>query len=136
MRFPVKATKYRAVRTEYAGLNYASKSEAKRAHILDMLMLTGDVYWWIRQPTFHLGCPENKYVADFLVVGKTGVWVEDCKGLPSSGGTFGSGSPMVPVCFVSSRGSILKPSSQSTWSNHDRRSRDDGGCAYCVGSSL
>jgi hypothetical protein len=42
------------------------------------------VKWWIRQPTFRLGCPENVYRPDFLVVSAKGVRVEDVKGVETS----------------------------------------------------
>lgn len=60
-------SKYRAVPTVYNGVRYASKSEAKYAQHLDLLQRSGQVRWWIGQPKFRLGCPENVYVADFLV---------------------------------------------------------------------
>ena len=73
--------KYRAQRTVYNGLPYASKAEAARARELDMLMKCGQISGWIRQPTFHLGVPENVYRADFLVFGFDGIaWAEDVKG--------------------------------------------------------
>lgn len=73
--------KYHAIRTEYNGIHYASKAEARRAAELDMLKRAGKIKWWIGQPRFFLGCPENKYVADFLVCEKDGTChVEDVKG--------------------------------------------------------
>lgn len=76
------ASKYKAVRTEYSGVSYASKAEARRASELDALAATNEIVWWIGQPKFRLGCPENVYVPDFLVVCHTGrVWVEDVKGM-------------------------------------------------------
>lgn len=59
--------KYRAQRTEYNGVKYASRLEARRAEELDHAMSAGRCAWWIGQPKFRLGCPENVYVADFLV---------------------------------------------------------------------
>lgn len=61
-------TKYRATRTEYDGVTYDSKAEAKRAQELDRLQAAGEIDWYIRQPRFTLGVPENVYRADFLVV--------------------------------------------------------------------
>jgi len=79
------AHKYRAQRTEYNGRSYASKAEAKRAWELDMLKRGGQVAEWIAQPRFQLGCPENLYVADFLVVWVDGsVVVEDIKGMETA----------------------------------------------------
>jgi len=77
----VKPSKYRNVPTEYGGVRYASKSEAKRAMALDLLVRRGEVLWWIGQPTFRLGCSLNIYKPDFLVVLASGdVHVEDVKG--------------------------------------------------------
>ena len=75
-------SKYRSQPTWYAGIRYASKAEAARAAELDLLKAAGEVVEWIRQPRFHLGCAENVYVADFLVIPVTGIpWVEDTKGV-------------------------------------------------------
>jgi len=75
------ASKYRNKRTEYNGRTYASKVEAKRAWQLDRLVIFGKVLSWTPQPRFTLGCPENVYVADFLVEGADGTtWAEDVKG--------------------------------------------------------
>ena len=80
-----RPNKYRAKRTPYNGVTYASKAEAKRAAELDKV----DAWWWVGQPKFRLGCPENVYVADFLVVTKDaikggGVRVEDVKGMETA----------------------------------------------------
>jgi hypothetical protein len=76
-----KPSKYRNERAEYGGVKYDSKAEARRAETLDALVERGEVLWWIRQPTFRLGCPENVYRPDFLVVHVGGgVHVEDVKG--------------------------------------------------------
>lgn len=72
--------KYRAVPTEYNGVRYHSKAEAARAQHLDMLKAAGEVVEWHRQPRFTLGCPENVYVADFLVKDRNGWHTEDVKG--------------------------------------------------------
>lgn len=77
---PPRRSKYRAVPTEYQGVRYASKAEAKRAVELDLLVRAGEVLWWIGQPTYRLGCAENVYRPDFLVVTPRGVHVEDVKG--------------------------------------------------------
>ena len=79
------SNKYRAKPTIYNGVRYASKAEAARAVELDQMLLAGEILVWIGQPTFRLGCPENVYRADFLVVPPVGVngtpWVEDVKGM-------------------------------------------------------
>lgn len=84
MRFPTKATKYGAIRTEYAGLSYASKAEAKRAADLDFLVKSGEIFWWLPQVKFRLGCPENVFVVDFLVISTKGIRVEDVKGVETA----------------------------------------------------
>jgi len=89
-----RQNKFRSKRTEYNGRTFASKAEAARAAELDLLLKAGEIIEWIPQPVFRLGVPENKYVADFLVVGTVRaeyppngvnyiaipVWVEDIKG--------------------------------------------------------
>jgi hypothetical protein len=72
--------KYGAIRTEYKGVIYASKAEASRAKVLDEQQASGLIYWWIAHPKFRLGCPENVYIADALVVSPAGVRIEDVKG--------------------------------------------------------
>ena len=74
----------------YNGVLYASKAESIRAQELDLLIRSGDVVFWIGQPLFRLGCAENTYRLDFLVVpfvnfddvfgDSNAVWVEDVKG--------------------------------------------------------
>lgn len=65
----------------YGGVLYASKAEAARAAELDLQMMAGVVSWWIGQPLFRLGVPENTYRPDFLVVPVEGpARVEDVKG--------------------------------------------------------
>jgi hypothetical protein len=74
-------SKYRNQRTEYNGVWYASKAEARRAEELDQIQRNGFISWWIGQPKFRLGCPENIYIGDFLVLSKNnGARVEDVKG--------------------------------------------------------
>lgn len=76
--------KYGAKPTIYNGVRYASKAEAKRAMQLDVGVAAGEWSFWIGQVKFRLGCPENVYVADFLVVGDDGVHVEDVKGMETA----------------------------------------------------
>jgi len=80
-----KPHKYLAKRTVYNGVSYASKAEAARAAELDLLVKAGEVLLWIGQPKFRLGCPENIYIADFLVWEKDRlVHVEDVKGVATA----------------------------------------------------
>lgn len=77
--------KYGAKPTVYNGVRYASKAEAAYAEQLDTLVEVDAVAWWIGQPKFRLGVPENIYVADFLVVMPTGrVVVVDVKGMETA----------------------------------------------------
>ena len=76
-----KPSKYRARKTAYNGITYDSAAEARRAQELDALIEAGQVRWYVRQPTFRLGCPENVYRADFIVCYPGGgCQVEDVKG--------------------------------------------------------
>lgn len=49
------------------GRTYASKAEMMYAQQLDALKEARAIIEYIEQPKFRLGCPENVYVADFLV---------------------------------------------------------------------
>ncbi len=75
-----KRSKYRNVPTEYRGVRYASRAEADRANLLDVMVAGGLVRWWLPQVKFRLGVPENVYIVDFLVMDKHGEHVEDVKG--------------------------------------------------------
>ena len=79
-----ESNKYGSIRTEYNGVWYASKAEARRAHELDLGKLAGIVLSWTGQPRFRLGCHENVYVADFNVIGPDGRRVEDTKGFATA----------------------------------------------------
>jgi Protein of unknown function (DUF1064) len=72
--------KYKAVPVVYDGFRYASKAEAAYACWLDGEQAKGKISWYLRQPRFSLGCPENAYVADFLVVYSGCVVIDDVKG--------------------------------------------------------
>ena len=78
---PAGRSKYRNIRTEYAGRMYDSKAEASRAMLLDAGVRSGEILWWLPQVKFTLGVPENVYRADFLVVALAGVHAEDVKGV-------------------------------------------------------
>ena len=78
---PKPRNKYNAKPTAYDGVRYSSKGEADRAMFLDLAVATNGFEWWIGQPKFRLGVPENIYVADFLVRERDGVHVEDVKGV-------------------------------------------------------
>ena len=74
----VRPHKYNAKPTVYNGVRYASKAEANRAAELDALVAANEFRFWVGQPKFYLGCPENTYRPDFLVVRVA--WAEDVKG--------------------------------------------------------
>ena len=75
-------SKYHNVRTEYNGVKYDSKAEAAYAETLDLMLRASTIRGWIRQPTFSLGVPENKYRPDFLVFDGDGtVYAVDVKGV-------------------------------------------------------
>ena len=67
---------------------YPSKAEMLYAQQLDLLKQAGEVLEVLEQPKFHLGCPENVYVADFLVILPQDqdfkVYVVDVKGMETS----------------------------------------------------
>ena len=76
-----KPSKYKNKRAEYAGVLYASRAEAAYAARLDAAVAAGLVRFWVGQPVFRLGCPENVYRADMLVVPMQGhVYVTEIKG--------------------------------------------------------
>lgn len=77
--------KYRNTPTIYRGWRFDSKAEARRCMDLDNLIRAGVVRWYLRQPTFRLGVPENVYRADYLVLNADGsTHVEDVKGVETS----------------------------------------------------
>lgn len=64
---------------------YASKAEMMYAQLLDLLLKDGTLVEVREQPRFHLGCPENIYVADFLVIPAKGLpHVVDVKGMETA----------------------------------------------------
>ena len=66
----------------WRGVLYASKAERLRAEYLDELLRMGELIHVLEQPTYRLGCAENRYRPDFLCVDRNGeVWAEDVKGM-------------------------------------------------------
>lgn len=64
------SSKYRvspADQRTWNGRVFASKAEMLYAKLLADWQYLGAVSWWIEQPLFRLGCPENTYRPDFLV---------------------------------------------------------------------
>jgi len=78
--------KYGAIKTEYAGVMYASKAEATRAQELDLLAKVGFIKDLERQVKFPIiinGVKVFVYICDFMYTdNKTGLKViEDVKGV-------------------------------------------------------
>jgi len=66
----------------WRGVLYASKAEMLRAEYLDGLLRMGELIHVLEQPTYRLGCAENRYRPDFLCFDADGsAWVEDVKGV-------------------------------------------------------
>ncbi len=77
-KFNVAPKEYRTWRDKV----YDSKAEMQYAQLLDLLLKDGTLVEVRQQPCFHLGCPENTYIADFLVVPAKGLpHVIDVKGM-------------------------------------------------------
>ena len=77
--------KYKAIKTEYNGVIYDSKLEAKRAQELDLLEKAGFISNLRRQEKFPVEINGKKvftYIADFVYVNSEGnMVVEDVKGV-------------------------------------------------------
>lgn len=73
--------KFHAIPTEYDGIKFASKKEAKRYRELILLKKSGDILFFLRQVPFHL--PGNvKYLCDFVIFwNNCEVTFEDVKGM-------------------------------------------------------
>jgi len=74
--------------TEYNGVAYASKKEARRAQQLDWMVATELIKGWKRQVPFKIeieGVHITTYIADFVVDYGSRFEVEDCKGRKSGG---------------------------------------------------
>lgn len=82
MPFLRPRSKYHAKKAEYAGESYDSKAEAAYAKHLDsdLSCAAGGILFYNRQPKFTLGCPENIYKPDFLIVYQRHVVAVDIKG--------------------------------------------------------
>lgn len=77
-------SKYRNIKTEYNGVMYDSKAEARRAMELDMLEKGGWIHSIERQPKFPIeinGIKVFTYIADFRYQTMTDEVVEDVKGM-------------------------------------------------------
>ncbi len=77
-KFGVSAREHRTV----DGIVFASRLEAARYVELKELQQMGAIVGFLRQVTFTLGVPENRYRVDFLVFSEYGAcWAEDTKGM-------------------------------------------------------
>jgi hypothetical protein len=85
-----KRSKYGAKRTEFDGIEFASKAEAARYQELRVLERKGTISCLELQPVFELAPavkldgktkPALRYVADFRYLGNSGAVVEDVKGM-------------------------------------------------------
>jgi hypothetical protein len=70
---PRPGNKYHARITEYDGIRYDSKMEAKYAEGLDLAVRAGAIRGWCRQVAFRLGPARIRYRVDFLEFGPDGV---------------------------------------------------------------
>lgn len=78
-------SKYRNKKTEVDGINFDSILEANRYCELKMLMASGKIQGFGRQPSFVLDISGRRYRPDFIVCGKDGrLWVEDAKGMETA----------------------------------------------------
>ena len=76
-----KPSKYKNKITEYNGMKFPSKAEAKQAQDLDFAKEIGAIRGWVKQVRFMLGVPENVYIADFVVWTNNGTcYAIDVKG--------------------------------------------------------
>lgn len=73
-------SKYKAVRTEYNGITYASKAEAAFAQQLD---LDPEIEWWLPQIPIQL-TPDDRYRVDFVVCALRLVYAVDVKGMATA----------------------------------------------------
>jgi hypothetical protein len=77
---PAATSKFGARSTVIDGIRFPSQREARRYTALQLLRASGEVLWFVRQPSFDLP-GGTRYRADFLVVWRDGrVTVEDVKG--------------------------------------------------------
>lgn len=67
------------------GRTYSSKAEMRYAQELEILRTNGVITLVVEQPLFRLGCPENTYHPDFLIVNADGtVEAVDVKGVETT----------------------------------------------------
>ncbi|CAB4122694.1 Protein of unknown function DUF1064 [uncultured Caudovirales phage] len=82
----MQSNKFRAVRTDYAGLTFDSKAEARRYAALLILVRAGRVRDLVVKPKFELrvnGAKVGSYIADFSYYEDDNLVVEDVKSKPT-----------------------------------------------------
>jgi len=81
---PEPTPKYHNEPTIADGIRFASIAEARRNQELQLMLKSGEIKWYNRQPSFVIGRANGRdlrYRPDFIVCGCIGViWVEDVKG--------------------------------------------------------
>lgn len=80
-------SKYNSTRTVQDGLTFDSKSEASRYSQLCLMLRTGQIKSFARQPSFIIseaGGKTVRYRPDFIVWDGSTVWVEDVKGFSTA----------------------------------------------------
>jgi hypothetical protein len=95
-------TKYGNVRTAYAGRDYASAAEARRAVELRAREMAGEIEGLGHQPAFD--CVVNgvlvcRYVADFRYVERGSLVVEDVKSRPTRTAVYRLKAKLVRALF-------------------------------------
>jgi hypothetical protein len=79
--------KYNSTCTKLNGITFDSKAEALRYSQLCLMLRTGQIKSFSRQPSFIISEADGKnirYRPDFIVWDGSNVWVEDVKGFSTS----------------------------------------------------
>jgi hypothetical protein len=79
--------KYNSTRTKVDGITFDSKAEALRYSQLNLMLRTGQIKSFNRQPSFIISEADGKaarYRPDFIVWDGEKIWVEDVKGFATS----------------------------------------------------
>lgn len=81
---PEGASKYSNQHVYIDSIRFDSKAEGRRYQELKLLLISGEIQGFGRQPSFILGLGV-RYIPDFIVCGKNGsIWVEDVKGMETA----------------------------------------------------
>lgn len=79
----VGSNKYHAKKTEYDGIVYDSIAEARYAQSLDLMVISNEVTFWLRQVNVRLG-KDFATKVDFLVFERDAVYFVEVKGVETS----------------------------------------------------